>query len=184
MQGQVAFIDLDGVVIRNQKRAEEAQNIARAATIHLAEYMDDKALESVRKSIFYHNKTFYNPDLLILDEVIEDAPAAIDALELKGHTIVFFSSRPEHMRGATELWLVEHGISTIGRHLVLKPPAAQYVKTVTWKALMLDSLAMFLNAHSVLFVDDEVGNVDEAIKHIDTRFNIKTYASLKEAAQA
>jgi hypothetical protein len=161
MPGYIAYIDLDGVVCNNDARFERATG--PDGKVNWSEAL--------------------NGEHVHLDTLIEGAPAAIGILEQQGYTIAFFSSRPEHMRDATITWLTEHGVSIIGRHLVLKPPAAQFVKTIVWKAATLDTLTMFLNAHSVIYVDDEDGNTSEVVKHLD-RYNVRCYASLEEAIKA
>ncbi len=44
-------------------------------------------------------------------------------------------------------------------HLVMKPPAFQYTKTVVWKAGIVQMLAAMFEASEVLFVDDESTNI-------------------------
>jgi ribonucleotide monophosphatase NagD (HAD superfamily) len=157
----IAFVDIDGVIANNEARFEQAT-------------INGKINWSVA----------FDPDLIKLDTLIDGADEYLQKLQ-KTFRIVLFSSRPEPLREATNAWLKEHGQYGIPHsHLVLKPPAAQYVKTVTWKALTLDTLAMFLDAEFVIYVDDEAANIDEVVKYMDTRrYHINTYSDLASAAK-
>lgn len=157
----IAFIDIDGVIANNDARFEQATTNGK-----------------INWSIAF------DPDLIKLDALIDGADEYLQELQ-KTFTIVLFSSRPESLREATNIWLKEHGKYGIPHsHLVLKPPAAQFTKTVTWKALTLDTIAMFLDAKFVIFIDDEEGNINEVVKHLDTsRYAINTYSDLASAVQ-
>lgn len=157
----VAFIDIDGVIANNDARFEQATTNGKIDW-----------------------KIAFDSDLIKLDTLIDGADECLQHLQ-KTFRIVLFSSRPESLREATNAWLKEHGQYGIPHsHLVLKPPAAQYTKTVTWKALTLDTLAMFLDAEFAIFVDDEAANIDEVVKHMDTRrYTLNTYSDLASAVK-
>lgn len=158
----IAFIDIDGVIANNDARFAEATG------------PDGKV----------NWKTAFDPDLITLDTLIAGSDEVLQQLQ-RAFDIVLFSSRPESLREATTVWLMEHGKHGIPHnHLVLKPPAAQFVKTIVWKALTLDTLAMFLDARHVVFVDDEEGNINEVVRHMDTtRYTLNTYVTLQDALE-
>lgn len=155
----IAFIDIDGVIANSNARFEQATTNGKIDW-----------------------KIAFDPELIKTDVLIEGADECLQYLQ-KTFRIVLFSSRPESLRDATNAWLKEHGQYGIPHsHLILKPPAAQYIKTVTWKALTLDTLAMFLDAEFVIFVDDEPANINEVVKHMDTsRYTLNTYSDLAAA---
>jgi uncharacterized HAD superfamily protein len=152
----IAFVDIDGVIANNDARFEQAT-------------INGKVDWSVA----------FDPALIPLDTLIDGVVEQLQYLQ-KSFTILLFSSRPEALREATTAWLTEHDVPHT--HLVLKPPAAQYVKTAVWKALTLDTLAMVFNVTSAIFVDDEAANINEVSKYIDDRYGLKTYSDLASAA--
>jgi hypothetical protein len=106
----------------------------------------------------------FDPELVVLDIIIDGVHAQLEALERRGYTIIYLTSRPESMRAATLTWLDKHGLAT--RMLVMKSAAFQFTKTVVWKAGMVNTLATALQAREVLVVDDEQANIDEIRKHV------------------
>ena len=129
---KIAFIDLDGTVCNNQKRFEQATSKGKIDW-----------------------EIAFDPLLLDLDELIVAADQTIEELAAADWTIIYLSSRPENLLGATKNWLKRHGLAQ--HQLVLKPPHARRINTPKWKASVVCTLGA--NAEQVLFVDDETQNV-------------------------
>lgn len=178
----IAYIDLDGIVIDASRREMYANDIVDNETSEIKHYLGNQTLEKVKKEIFFHRSVFLNEDELYMDTYIPGTIEHLEALEHEGYSIIFLTSRPEYMRKDTIDWLEEHGIRMDHRQLVCKPPAAQFVKTTTWKASMIDSLTMLFHGRQVIVIDDSQENLDEVVKHLDTsRFFVSVYTSFKDA---
>lgn len=140
----LVIVDLDGVVVNSDKRFERAEQAKQSA---LARNATD------RQAINEYWKTAFTPELVILDTLIEGADMAIRRLDAMAYTIVFLTSRPEHMEAATQGWLDAHDIGCY--ELVMKPADKQYVKTVQWKTDEVKRMASLPGITAVIFVDDE-----------------------------
>lgn len=181
---KLAIIDLDGVVANAEARFAKAEEVKRT---YLREQEKDHtkihygdALEREANNVYW--KTVFTPELVSLDTLIEHATEAIQFIEQfdqDSYQVFYLTSRPETMRQATEDWLLEHQLS--GPKLIMKPSAAQYVKTVTWKALTVQMLASLYQATHVLFVDDEQTNRDAVIAHGGSHEHIIVASSLADA---
>ncbi len=144
---KLALIDLDGVVADPSKRFEYAEQ--------LASVLHDKKTQYKEWTQVYWQAVF-DPERVETDTLIEGAVDALEALVIDGYQVIFLTSRPESMRAATAQWLVDHAVKTLGsEQLLMKPPAFQYTKTVTWKAGTIQMLACFYAAEEVLVIDDE-----------------------------
>lgn len=175
---KLCICDLDGVVADNTerfKRAEEAKQkfLADFQTDH-AKRMDfilsGKRPEKAANDLYW--STAFTPQLVALDTIIPGAKEALETLRFKrGYEIMFLSSRPMGMRLATERWLFENDVlfffsmgGPLGRTaLMMKAPGFQYVKTVTWKAGMIWTLAGLYGTDEIMFIDDESANLEAAM---------------------
>ncbi len=119
-------------------------------------------------------QVFFDPTHVSLDTLVEEADAAIATLQAHGYTVLLMTSRPEAMREATQTWCQAHQITL---PLAMKPPAAQFLKTVQLKAVMVQMLAGMEDAHEVLVVEDEVPNLT-AILHDVTAYHLRGFLSL------
>jgi hypothetical protein len=189
---QLLICDLDGVIANNEARfakAEEAKQQWIAAHrvpgtgAILKEYGAPGA-----NDIYW--QTVFNPELVVLDTLIEGVPEALDKLYGE-YGVIFLTSRPESMRGATEAWLEEHDISVehpqFGDSLVMKQPAFQFVKTITWKSGMVQMLHKLFDADELCFIDDEPNNRQAVLDAYPDGGDfgiVKVYASLAEAVAA
>lgn len=174
MNSKVAFIDLDGVVADSTKRFV-------LATVAKLEAQQSGVGE--REAVDIYWRTALNGEHVPHDELIEGCLVSLTILAQQGYCIVYLTSRPEHMRRATETWLNKHNlfISSV-LMLDMKPADKQFTKTVAWKIDRLHELATNMQADEVLFVDDEppmrVALMDRAN---DVPYSIKVCSSLVEA---
>lgn len=172
---KVAFIDLDGVVAcpdARFQRAEEARNafIKRHQETQFSSYSEKEAT-----NIYWC--TVFTPELVSLDRPIDDVNGLLLDLENAGYQLLYLTSRPEAMREATLRWLVAFTVFDSNDKLIMKAPAFQYVKTVVWKAGMIQTLQEMYGATDVLIVDDEQANIDEHLKYfsaVQTRLLCKS----------
>ncbi len=180
---KLAIIDLDGVVADNTKRFEKAEE-AKAAFMKDAEARFEVIFthgDSRKKATELYWQTAFNPDLVALDTLTEGVNEALLDIQEQGYRVIFLTSRPESMRDATEQWLFEQTVYDSDDELIMKPLAAQYVKTVVWKALTIQMLVPLYGADEVLIVDDEGANLAELQKHDVS--NMRLYSSLAEAVK-
>lgn len=157
---KVAFIDLDGVVVDASLRFLQAKN---TASLTFSEEFESKQWTSL------YWKSVFDPQAIMLDELIAGSCEALDQLERDGYQVVFLTSRPEGLRQATIEWLQVNGLShdvykEDTRLLVCKPAAFQFTKTIVWKAGTVHQLASMWGATEVLVIDDESVNVSEIQK--------------------
>ncbi len=181
MSIRVCFVDLDGVIAdpaERFKRAEEAKQqylIKQGAGLQLSMSQEKEATNLYWRTVF-------TPELVSLDTLIEGVHEALNMLYGE-YGVMFLTSRPESMRAATHAWLEAHDISVehpqFGDFLVMKPPAAQYVKTVVWKALTIQMLVALHGADEALVIDDEKANLAEMQKYDVSRMRL--CSSLAEA---
>jgi len=182
---KLAVIDLDGVIAdpaERFKRAEEAkQAFLNDKNARLEAIFSDGSAGKQRATEIYW-RTVFTPELVSLDTLIEGVHEALNMLYGE-YGVMFLTSRPESMRAATHAWLEAHDISVehpqFGDFLVMKPPAAQYVKTVVWKALTIQMLVALHGADEALVIDDEKANLAEMQKYDVSRMRL--CSSLAEA---
>jgi len=167
---KLAIVDLDMVVADNTKRFENAAFMRGYWHGQLTDKLKEplanptnqafieKGLDDLLENLFW--QTAFEPDLVQLDTLIEGVDEALYHLEEElGYHIVFLTSRPESMRQATREWLLKYlDESLMSWEIVMKPPAFQFVKTVTWKAGTVQMLHRLFEADELLFIDDEVAN--------------------------
>ena len=154
---KLAIVDLDGVVANADMRfakAEEAKQ-AREKEIEFTG-MTEAQIQRECSGTFW--QTVFTPELVALDTLIDGVVEAISFLERyptddSGYRVIFLTSRPESMRKATDNWLFEHELQ--GPRLLMKAPAFQFTKTLTWKVGMVQTLCQFYDADELLFIDDE-----------------------------
>lgn len=174
---KLAIIDLDGVVANATARFEQAKADAEAAFV-------EQAYEKREYDNIYWRAVF-NPAYVSMDTLIEGVREALNTLEWH-YRVIFLTSRPESMREATSLWLVQHNIyqneaNGANRLMVMKEPAFQYTKTTVWKAGMIQTLEALYGATDLLIIDDEQANIDEHLKYFS---NIQTRELCKSLAEA
>ncbi len=151
---KLAIVDLDGVVANSDARFSQAT-------------VNDKVVW----------KLALNGEHVHLDTLIEGSIQALIKLE-KQYTVVFLTSRPEHMRAATLEWFHVHGVSE--RRLEMKPESEQYTKTKVWKAEQVGKLAKEHGASQILLVEDELANIEE-IRRVNTDLGITACVDLAQA---
>ncbi len=171
---KLAIIDLDGVVADPEARFKRAEE-AKQAFLQEAESRFETVLHegtTNKQAIDLYWRTVFTPELVSLDTPIEGAREAMNKLMEEGYLLIYLTSRPELMRWTTLAWLGDHDIlhhvdggNIVPIKLVMKPPAAQYVKTVVWKALTIQMLVSLYGAEEVLVVDDEAANMAELQKY-------------------
>lgn len=167
MANKLAFIDLDGVVANCDARFALADSIASSNFPHTSK---DWARAK------WHN--VFMPDRVSLDTLIPGAYEAIRKIAQE-YTVIYLTSRPEHMREATTVWLKSHGLYGMLEQLFMKPApfTDNFAKTVPWKAGTIHQIAYAYSATEVLVIDDETMNLDELQKYT-TPFAMKYYTSL------
>ncbi len=177
MSTRLAIIDLDGVIADATARFAKAEEAKQA---YLDE-MRELSITDERGATDAYWQAVFNPDHVPLDTPIKGAIDALAALALGGcDDVVILTSRPESMREATRRWLFKQDYP-IESPVIMKAGAFQYVKTVVWKAGMVQTLAAFYDATEVIFVDDEEANWT-ALKNAGPHaFLVTRYASLQEA---
>lgn len=172
MGTRIAIIDLDGVVCDSSARfakAEEAKLTSlRGNEMAVGDYGGVLYKEGcyqqsdMQRAIDVYWRTAFTPDLVKLDVLME---GAFDALlsfvigERNGTFRPYFlTSRPETMRAATLDWLRFRCIApplVWSERLIMKPLSQQFIKTVVWKAGVIEVLVRVLQADDLLVVDDE-----------------------------
>lgn len=159
---KLCICDLDGVVADATARFEQAKADAEAAFV-------DQAYEKREYDNVYWRAVF-NPEYVPLDTLIDGTAEAINVIEDAGYSIYFLTSRPEHMREASLTWLRKHKVYIKQRgaidKLIMKSPGFQYVKTVVWKAGMVQTLEALYGVSEVLVIDDEQANLNEIAKYV------------------
>ncbi len=147
---KLAIIDLDGVIVNNKRREQLARDVAQGLQ------------SETWKKVFWEN--LFNPAFVALDEPIEGAAEGILLLEEKNFIIIYLTSRPETMRGATEAWLEQHQLQGANdgrawRQLVMKDyETERWIKTDEWKAKKVHWLHTTILPEKTLFIDDQAEN--------------------------
>ncbi len=181
---KLAIIDIDNIVANPAARFARAEE-AKQAFLADVEARTNALLSgssATKEATNLYWRTVFTPELVALDTLIEGVYEALNRLYGDGYDIYLLSSRPEAMREATLAWLDAAHIRRYwyDDRLVLKPAAAQYTKTVVWKASVIHMLAAMMDADEVLVVDDEQSNIDEIMRFADSApYTIKCYRSLK-----
>ncbi len=155
---KLAIIDLAGPIANESKRFEIARTPGAGMNWHI----------------------FFDPAHLRLDTLVDGAVTAIVDLQAQGYTVLLMSSRPEAMREATVQWCLAHQITL---PLAMKPPAAQFLKTVQLKAIMAQMLAGAFSASEVIVIEDEAPNL-AAILDYDTSYRLHGFSSLADCVAA
>jgi hypothetical protein len=175
----IAFIDIDGVVADNTKRFALAEEAKKQ---YIRQHSEDEDVLRTATSEYW--KVALNGEHVHLDTLIDGVPLYLTALEARGYIIIFLTSRPEHMREATEVWMNQHSLLHPLRRLDMKPAEAQFVKTIVWKIDRLLFLATTMLADEVLFVDDEPPLRQELVDRAsEVPYSIKVCSSLEMACE-
>ncbi len=185
---KLCVCDLDGVLADNTARFARAEQERQAFLQEMdidpedADKTPAKLIEKEATNLYW--RTVFSPELVPLDTLIEGAIDAMAQLSLKGYEVVILTSRPESMREATMRWLFDQG-KWNAKAIIMKAPAFQYVKTVIWKAGMIQTLAALYIADDLIVIDDEQVNIDELHKHgFEDSLKLRCYTSLQEAIEA
>jgi len=186
---RIAIIDIDGVVADATTRFAKAEEVKQR---YIEELQQELGVTDERGATDTYWQTVFSPEHVPLDTLIDGAIEALDTLQFThGYHILFLTSRPEAMRDATAEWLYYHKanfyrkVLSDERRLIMKAPAFQYVKTVVWKAGMVQTLAALYGASDVLIVEDEQVNINEHLKYVSSEVQTRQiYTSLKEAVEA
>jgi hypothetical protein len=178
MSTRLAIIDLDGVVADATARFAKAEEAKQA---YLDE-MRELEITDERGAVDAYWQAVFDPEHVHLDTVIEGAIDALAQLSLEGYDVVILTSRPESMREATRRWLFDQGYP-VESAIIMKAPAFQYTKTITWKAGMVQTLAALYDANVVCFVDDEESNWTALKTQGPHAFELLRYGSLADASR-
>lgn len=116
----------------------------------------------------------FSQNLVMLDTLVFDAPKRISELKYYGYEIILLTSRPDHLRDVTTLWLQQHNVKY--SHLVMQPRTARYIQTALWKATMIDGLALLLKAEKVLLVEEDPAYAQEIIDYLFSEDESRRYA--------
>lgn len=184
---KLAIIDLDGVVANVDARFQAAE-LAKEQWLMARQqglpYANDRVTERSATDVYW--RAVFDPAQVQLDTPIEGAADSMAVLAKREYEVIMMTSRPESMREVTRRWLFDQDIP-LGIPLVMKSSAFQYVKTVVWKAGMIQHLAAFYGAMEaafigeVLVVDDEAANRDHLATFADTFAKLVIVESLAQA---
>ncbi len=168
---RIAFVDIDGVIADSTARFEHARTTTDAVypggTLEQCDYRD------------LYWQTVFDPRHVHLDVLIEGTASYLLLSSAIYSKIIYLTSRPEAMRSATERWLDEHNVLHFAANVLMKPSAAQYIKTFTWKALTIQTWASAFGATEVLVVDDEEINLNEIKRYVSLSYVLRCQKSLK-----
>lgn len=165
-----AFVDLDGVIADSTARFEHAKAITDAR------YPNGSLADRDYCDLYW--QTVFDPQYVPLDVLIEGAADHLMILSAL-HTIVYLTSRPEAMRFATKQWLDEHNVLHFATNVLMKPEAAKYTKTFTWKASIIQVWASAFGATEVLVFEDEEINLNEIKRYVALPYALHCSKSLK-----
>lgn len=186
---RLALIDLDGVICNSEARFAKASE-AKAA--YLATQNPDNhyvpQVKTAADNIYW--RTAFTPALVELDTLIDGADQALDQIK-QDYDIYFLTSRPESMREATAQWIHEHLHSFSWRFelkrpsssLIMKPDSQKFVKTVVWKAGIVELLVRLFGVDELLFIDDEPAHC-ESVESLDLPCDRIICGSLQEAVNS
>lgn len=190
---KLVLVDLDGIVADSSERFNRAEARREFYRQHLGDCLSEalarptnhafvqKSVDDLLETLYW--QTAFEPALVAHDTIIDGARDALDALEIEGYTVFFLTSRPEHLRAVTSQWLVAHAVRRLWRgQLVMKPEAAQFQKTVIWKAITVHTLASFYGVSDLWVIDDEQKNLDEIAKYSGP-YTLRYFTSLAEAVR-
>lgn len=176
---RLAIIDLDGVIANNESRMSKALETAEASVIDTP--YEKKAYDDL------YWRTAFTPDLVSLDTLIDGVLVDLDSLISAHYRIILLTSRPESMREVTVAWLEDNGIEVapafgedFGYSLIMKPASQQFVKTVVWKAGIVEVLVHLFDCDELMYIDDEPTHC-EAIAALNLPCDCKIGGNLEEA---
>ncbi len=188
----LAIIDMD--TKRERGHADNLMVVNNSERSRIAREYADRFSGREQTSAFFAK--MFDPDLVKLDVVEDQAKALIERIEERGAQVVYLTSRPHTMQEATTHWLAEHGLlrpcffknyGTGEPGPDGKPDTGdRYIKTATWKANQIQSIIAEIEIEqiekipSVLFVDDEEANRAAVAEIDDPRILLR--CSLEDAA--
>ncbi len=177
MSTKLAIIDIDGVVADASARFAKAGEAKQAYLNEMAELQ----ISDERGATDAYWEAALNPEHVYLDTLMASANAALNGLLQSGYHIVFLTSRPARMAAETLEWFSIHVFVERECDFIFKAPAFQYVKTVVWKAGMVQTLAAFYGADEVVFIDDEESNWTPLKNAGPQSYPLEWYTSLQAA---
>jgi len=178
---KLAVIDLDGVVADATARFAKAEEVKQA---YVAQMQEEFSFSDERGATDTYWHTVFSPEHVPLDTLIAGVNDALNTLLRSGYHIVFLTSRPQRMAVATLEWFSLHVFVERECGFIFKAPAFQYVKTVVWKAGMVQTLAAFYGADEVVFIDDEESNWTPLKNAGPQSYPLEWYTSLQAAVEA
>ncbi len=181
MSTKLCICDIDGVVADATARFAVAEEVKQA---YMRQMQEEFSLSDERGATDTYWQTVFSPEHVPLDTLIAGVNDALNTLLQAGYHIVFLTSRPQRMAVATLEWFSLHVFVERECGFVFKAPAFQYVKTVVWKAGMVQTLAAFYDASEVVFIDDEESNWTPLKNAGPQSYELTRYASLAEAVDA
>jgi hypothetical protein len=166
---RIAFVDLDGVVANAEARFVQAEEVKQAWLDKARSILLSIGKMEEREATNFYWRAVFDPEQVPLDTLIDGAVEAISFIErypsdIEGYNVIYLTSRPESMRKATYDWL--YGYELSGPLLIMKTSAfiKGYIKTVPWKAGIVQTIASLFNTTHVLFIDDEQTNRDALVE--------------------
>jgi hypothetical protein len=188
----LAIIDLD--TNRERGQAENLMIANNSERSRIAREYANKLSQRDQTSAFFAK--LFDPELVKLDVIEDQAHALIERIEARGALIVYLTSRPHTMQATTEQWLSDHQIA---RRTTYKNYGTgergpdgkadmgdRYVKTATWKAREVGQIIDQIEAELgeplswVIFADDEEANRAAVSELNDPRLLLR--CSLEDAA--
>lgn len=192
---KICICDIDGVVADSSARFAKAEEAKKQEEDRLcAEWyaQNDGHLVTLERGVEFelavkkqldkiYWETAFAPELVWLDTLIDGVS---DALEQIGnhadYDYYFLTSRPESMRAETMKWLFHHLAYDSDSGLIMKQASQQYIKTVTWKAGVVELLVRLFSVEELCFIDDEQAHCD-VIESLDLPCDKILCGSLQEA---
>ncbi|GHP00922.1 hypothetical protein KSF_109690 [Reticulibacter mediterranei] len=171
----IAIIDFDGPVSDTSARAQEAHRRVQMKTLALEEPPAPDSNEY--KALFYSTDAFYDPSLLVLDQLQPGTDIAITRLQELYTDVYILTSRPDFLAEPTEQWLSAHSLRFPRESIRYKLYAQgedqreQRVSTAVWKAIIVHQAAVWYD--HILFIDDDVKNRAEVAAHQLSNVEIK-----------
>jgi hypothetical protein len=189
----LAIIDLD--TNRERGQAENPMVVNNSERSRLAREYADQFASRQQTSAFFAK--MFDPDLVQLDVIEEEARAYIERIEGRSAQIVYLTSRPHTMQAATESWLAEQGIlrpcffKNYGTGQPSGPDGKpdmgdRFMKTAAWKAREVGKIISQVEAETgetlswIVFADDEEANRQAVAELNDPRLLLR--CSLEDAA--
>jgi hypothetical protein len=188
----LAIIDLDTHRERGQAENLMVANHSERSQIARA-YANQFASRDQSHAFF---AKLFDPELVHLDVVEDQAHTLIEQIEARGALIVYLISRPHTMEAATEQWLAEHHLlrRSIYKNYGTGEPGAdgkpdmgdRFLKNAAWKAREVERIISQIETETgeklswIVFADDEESDRRAVAELHDPRILLR--CSLSDAA--